>query len=356
MRTLVVGGRGHVGARVVASLEALGAGEVTLASRTSTPRLDVADASTFGCLDGHDVVVDCSDTTRGDAAALIEHCARRPVTLVEVGADAARYRAWLDRLGRVPSDAFRGRIVLGLGAYPGVSNVLAGAVLREVANPTSLDVWLSWSLCSGAGPGTCELMVDALRRPGVRVRDGVVVAGPPLGEVVATPGLDGVSHGVDLGFPEGVLLHASAGVPDVRTIVANRPAAPRALLRAVAWSARRSLTRGALAACAMRCGFRVVRAGLLARRTTAVHMRVEATGADGTRRAAELRAPDAFALVGHAVAVGSEMLLESPPPPGVVHPDRAFAIEPLVERINARFDAGITWGTDGGSSRPASLV
>lgn len=344
MRTLVVGGRGHVGTRVVGSLRALGAGPVTVSSRATRPRLDVTDPATFDCIDDHDVVVDCSDTVGADATALIDHCARRPVTFVETGADAARYRTWLERLGRVPPDEFRGRIVLGLGAYPGVSNALAGAVLRATERPTAVDVFLSWSLCSGAGRATCELMVDALRRPGVRVRDGVVVAGAPLGDIVATPALDGVSYGIDLGFPEGVLLHASTGVPDIRTIVANRPSAPRALLRAVAWGARRGLLRGRVAAFGMRTGFRVVRAGLLARRTTPVHMRVEATGAGGDRRAAELRAPDAFALVGHAVAAGCERLVEAPPPPGIVHPDRAFPIDALVARIDERFDAGVSWG------------
>lgn len=341
LRIVVVGGTGHVGARVAAALRDVDGVEVVSTSRRGRFSLDLADPASFDFRDG-DVVVNCADTVGTSPRRLYEYCLSRELTLVECTADASAYLDLYELFGSTPPKERRAQFVLGVGGYPGLSNTLA----RHVFTPgvtTKLELFISWSVLSGAGHGTCKLMAEALGSPSLNIRDGQEVWGPPLSEVWGCPYFSGARWGLELGLPESLLLHRSTGVPNVATYAFNRPPLPRFALGLVSWLARRGVFRWKLVRASALLGFRALRSLLLSGRSTRVHMVARGVYEEGKVKESELEAEDAFDAVGFAIASACMLIGERGHRPGLHHCDEILPLESWVERMRALGCAPIVW-------------
>jgi saccharopine dehydrogenase-like NADP-dependent oxidoreductase len=135
VRTLVLGGYGAVGARIVEQLRA--SGEVAFAAGRDAARADVVvDASEPGAvslqaaLSEVDVVVNAAGVEDPDLVALI---AGRGVAFVDITATTG-YVATLERL------ELSQPVLLSVGLAPGLTNLLAAAVHAAAPRPIDLAV------------------------------------------------------------------------------------------------------------------------------------------------------------------------------------------------------------------------
>ena len=150
---LVIGGRGVVGARVVAALEALGRWEVWVGSRNPSGArevcVDLTDPSTFSMLDRFLAVVNCADVTLALPDAAADHCLRCGAVFVQPTGDLdTLLRLRLHARAMAPA-GWPGLLVLGAGLHPGLSGVLAATCPGE--GPIDLAVHLTPNSVSGRG-------------------------------------------------------------------------------------------------------------------------------------------------------------------------------------------------------------
>jgi len=266
--------------------------------------LDLADPATFGRSDPFDVVVGCADSHAAPPDELATHVARRGGAFVDTSADAGTCLRLLD-LAKSGIERGSGLIVVGAGAMPGISNLLAAAAVRERGGAELVELFLSWSVLSGAGPGTVEIMSRGLAVPNRRYERGRLVAGPPVGRRVRVPIRGGWRTGFESGFPESAMLGRSLGVASTSTVLAVTPSLPAPALSVLSNLARRGFFSASAVRSAMRLGMRTVRGRLLLRRATGVTMLAAADRpADDFERACGLgiRASDAFRAAGAATA------------------------------------------------------
>ena len=337
VRVLVIGGRGHIGAQIVAALRGIDGIEVVVAGRRVGPEVDVAvdvtDPGTFPAIVDGDCVVNCTDTYTATPDALFAHCLGRTVRFIETTAEPDAYLRLLQIARQLAPADLRGTAVLGVGAFPGISNLLAAAAARCAPGCDRLEVTVSWSVLSGAGAGTCEVMVRALSAPLRRYRNGILETVPPIGDVVRDATLDAVAY--EIGLADPLLIHYSTGVPTIRFAASPRPRSPRWAVRTLSALARRGVFRPLWVQALLRGTFRGLRAGLLRRRTTAIRMvaRARAPGQEPATRL--LDSTDAFSLSAHTVAATIALLAERHVEPGTYTVDQLLGIDEVLARLRA---------------------
>lgn len=277
MKILVVGGSGHIGTRVVSTLRSEPRFDVWVAGRRPSQyaqgvELRVDAPETFEQVSEYDVVINCTDTYSLSPVPLFEHCLRHDLVYVETTADTSSYIDLYHCAESIPADARRGSAILGMGIFPGLSNILAGDAARLLDRCESLDLHLSWSVLSGAGSGTCEVMVQSLARPIRHARDGEIVEAAPIGKPQAVDVFEGLATGFELGLPESFLLWKSTDARNTSVIVSTRPEGPKITLQATHWATSRGWCRPRFVQSVMRGAFHVIRAGILAKRSTPLEM------------------------------------------------------------------------------------
>lgn len=263
-RVLVVGGGGFLGRRVVEELTARG-----FAVSVGQP------------VDGADVVVNCADSIAAPPDAAIARVLEKGGMWIDAGAD----EGLVNRLIRESRRRVKGSVVVGMGLFPGISNLMA----REVG-----DVVVRVDPFSGAGKGTVRLMGEAL------------MGGRPA---------------------EVAMLEASGVKARVRYAVGFLPAW---LMDGVGKVARRCprwmVWPFASAATAM---LYLVRTVLLRRRSARI--RIEAEGLVLTAR-------DGFGAAAAALAAACEILCASPPPPGMWMPDEVMRLADVLAAMPGRVE------------------
>lgn len=220
MRALVIGGTGFFGARVARALRASNA-EVTIAgSRASADveiDLECVDAK---MLAAYDVVINCADTLARPPDRLHEAANAAGVIYLETTADpGAISRALLRR----STLAGPGVTVLGVGIFPGLSNLAAHAAFVDNGRRGPVEVGMQFSPFSAAGAGMVALIAHLMAEPapyyeaGIRRKAAAFSSGPPMP-------YEGQWRGsLRAAIPETELLHASIGVPDVLAILSPQP-------------------------------------------------------------------------------------------------------------------------------------
>lgn len=378
MRCIVLGGAGGMGATACRQLAAPGgadelivadrdaeraaavaAGLAGAPARVTSRAVDLADgAATRALLAGADLVLNCAGPFFRLGVPALEAALDAGVPYVDLCDDPEPTLAMLaldERARRAGVFA-----VVGMGASPGVSNLLAARAARRLERVD--DCFTVWPLDGAAPPGSPPLLDRAAagaRRPPpaaavhlmeqisgrIRVVEGgALVARPPLAAVALDPPGFGPGTGYTVGHPEPLTLHGSLGIRGrAANLMLLRPATA-AYLRAV----RRELDRGATsreAAAAEVLAPRPGRALLAALRGLAL----AGPGAlppffallEGERDGRRLRVgchvttlpPGMDGATAIPAALAAVCLHRAPPPPGVHPPERALDADAFLARL-----------------------
>jgi hypothetical protein len=145
MKILALGGAGRVGNRIVQMLSARGVGDVTIADRAAPSHIvdarfeeiDIEDGGRLGrLLSDHDVVVNTVGPFDRWGCRILDAAIAAGTHYVDVCDDP---RPTLELLERGPRAAEMGvRAVVGLGASPGLPNLLMVVAARELDDTDSL--------------------------------------------------------------------------------------------------------------------------------------------------------------------------------------------------------------------------
>jgi hypothetical protein len=323
-RVLVIGGRGFLGQRVVAALSSRPGVEVVAGTRHggNDVTVDLSDPATFSVMERFDIVVDCADSLSASPDAALAWCLAHGPTFIEATADPLT----LERLLRQGSSR-SGLAILGVGLFPGLSNLLARSVWQRAGEQGHLELGVRISPLSGAGAATRRLMTALLDTPALTYRAGQPLELAPLtpGPRLPFPGRDRATTAVRLAEP--AMLRASTGASDVAAYLAAFPGFLAPVVRLLAGGRRRR----ALLRPFMRAGLAVVRGGLLRWRRG----RIELTAAAGDQHAG-LVTRDGFAATASAIAAAVDLLAaHRPQRAGVVTPDQLFDLDETLARMRA---------------------
>jgi len=238
-RILVIGGFGFYGERVCSALTdagyAVDRGTRDPRGRERAVAFDLRATEHLGRLADYDAIVNCSDSVHAPPDRAIEHILAHGGTWFEMGADAVATRRLLDL---DPGDAPKGRVVLGVGVFPGLSTALAKAVHDESPGCERLELGIRVSPLSGAGIGNCALMAESLFVPASRYEDGVRrVTRTAMGPTVYLPFGGSRQPSVNFALPDTELIAAVTGARSVTAYLSVAPNLLRFNFGALAWLA-----------------------------------------------------------------------------------------------------------------------
>lgn len=338
MRVLVIGGRGFVGSRVLQALHSLHDIEVWIGSRTprgsNSIKADLNNQSTFSGMNNFDYVINCSDSIKAPPDNAINYCLIKGLTFLEASADLVTIDRILTKMRgqQANSDAPQGMVILGIGLFPGLSNVMARAAFQSRQNCQRLDIGVELTPLAGSGLGTASLGTRMLEFPAVRYEDGQRVTEPSIQKGIKMPFWSRERRTMQMGMPESVMLHYSTGVATTATFVATRPPAPGfwiSFLSALL-SPRSALRRPFIFL--MRHQFNLFRTVMLRR----VREPIELTAQADKSSWIFFRTNDGFLAIGYVIAAALSLLASKPKmPPGLYLPDEVFGLSELVSKIQA---------------------
>ena len=224
MKVVVIGGHGFYGQKVVAALSSLQNIKTYIASRRSKSphiKLDLCDESSFERIREFDVVINCSDSVAAAAQALMKYCLKTGIDYFEMGATEFSTQNLLN----VSVDQPKGRAIIGVGIFPGISTILAHHVCKEQQyNVNSLELGIRLSPLSGAGAGNCNLMTKMLTIPSYSIIDGQVVHDRPVGRAVSFYFHGGNTYTANqIALADTALLNHAMKVPNIATYLAINP-------------------------------------------------------------------------------------------------------------------------------------
>ena len=189
MRTLLLGASGTLGRRVAGDLaRAAPVTELVLAARrehrlaevaallggAQVRSVDVADpVSLKAALDGVELVVNCAGPGYLTEEAAARACAAAGLSYLSVNADHEPVASVLALQGLARE---RGAVlVTGIGAAPGISNLLAALALDALDEPRELELGLAGSSADGGGEATLLHLLRELSAPAPVLADGRVI-------------------------------------------------------------------------------------------------------------------------------------------------------------------------------------
>src|SRR2546426_819937 len=108
--------------------------------------IDLSDAATFGILENFDTVVNCADTSCVSSDSCLSYCLEAGKTFIETSAFPSVVEHLLRTFGlfdAVRPRTVRGIAVVGLGLFPGVSNVAARSLCPYGCSRLELAVRMS---------------------------------------------------------------------------------------------------------------------------------------------------------------------------------------------------------------------
>lgn len=318
-RVLVIGGRGHFGAAVLGALRSAGfAVQSGGRDGRNDTHVDLAAPDSFAAFDGFEAIVNCADGSLASPLPAAQHCLRHGGVFVETSANLPVVDTLL-RLREESGDG-PGLVVVSLGIFPGLSDLMLGANAQGTAKVPVLSIMLD--VLSGAGRGMVRLMVGMLGQ-GERAQAGVMA-----------PHSGGPRRGAPLPFAEQRL---SKGPQVPLTQLVAGPGATW-LLRLMDHLLRRS---GALSPYvrALCVGmFHLGRGLLLKQRRTRLELVACDAGTGGYLRYSTL---DGLRSGGFVVAAALELLLRATPrPAGVVTPAEVLHLDSVLASMSSLGDPG----------------
>jgi hypothetical protein len=337
IRVLVIGGSGFLGSRTVQALAKLPGVQVTASHRGADSgvgaRLDLAEPSTFSEMTKYDFVVNTSDTLAASPIRAIDYALYNGVRFVEAGAHAATMDELMRRT-RGPAadrDGWTGTLLLGMGLFPGLSNLLAKHVVRWVGPPEELNVVVRRNPLAGGGPGLVELMVRATQDDTVRYAEGTRVTEPPIRPGVRLFTGKKTVPTIGVGLPEAHMLHASLDIPSVATFVTTTPTLPSWMTSPLLRWMPTGPDAEKVFVPMMRRYLRTIRTGVFKGKPEFVEINV-VTG-DGDQFA--LRTDDGMAATAYALAASVAAMDAADPAPGAYLPDELLELGEVMNRMLA---------------------
>jgi hypothetical protein len=341
-RILLIGGKGYFGARVANALRTLDGVDVRIATRKAGPdevALDLRDASSFDALTAFDVVVNCSDTLAAPPDPAIGAVFARGGTWVETTDEAGTILRLLQRYHVDADEPPAGRLLIGAGIMPGLSNLLAAKLKRgvEAFTPvTRLEVAIRLNPLSGAGGGMSTLSARLLANVSRRFEDGKLIIDPPAWFSPLIPFKRGLMPALRIGLPEAIMLGYSTGVPNTAAyFTTGLPFAQGAMLGLSILFPKDPVFKP-LATDALGAAISGLRGGLFGGVRTSFDIVALANRQDPLRHdgpALRLTFDDGIAAAAYAVAASVARLHEATPTPGAYLPDECFDLDALLVDI-----------------------
>lgn len=239
MRILIIGARGFFGGHVKRAVELLPRCEVVAGGRRadSDARIDLSDASTFDVMRQFDVTINCTDSVETPPLSAIRYCLENGCTFIDSIADPATLEHVLYAVRGAPGSVAapaEGRVILGMGFMPGISNLLAKRLLDDGKKPERLEIAVRSSSFAGGGRGMAVLMARCIIQNTIRYENGHRVEDRPVSRGIVAPFVDGDLRTARVGLPEAVMLPWSTGARSTSTYVAPKPEFMRHVLHALA--------------------------------------------------------------------------------------------------------------------------
>ncbi len=164
-----------------------------------------------------DLIVNYSDNFKASPFELICFCLRDGSKLLECSADPLTIQNIFDRV----HSKGNGTVVVGVGLFPGLSNILLRDLASRVKQVKRLRLSIFISPFSQAGSSTCRLMAEHFAYDTCVIVDGQRVKRKTLEPVrisAAKP-----YSGLRLFFPEVVMLEKSLRIPNIETFLVPMP-------------------------------------------------------------------------------------------------------------------------------------
>src|SRR5229473_2848785 len=198
-KVLVIGGTGRIGRFAVEACRRIGDLDVSTGGRAPSGeggvQIDLGNAATFRALDNFDTIIDCADTSEVSPESCLAYCLEHGQTFLETTALPNVIQSLLRRFRSLDaSTSCQGLAVLGMGLFPGVSNVAAQSLSPEGCKRLELAVRLS--PFSGSGPGTAKLMTHLLFADVQYYEAGLRVERMPFTIEVDFPFMSGIERGM----------------------------------------------------------------------------------------------------------------------------------------------------------------
>lgn len=333
MKIIVLGGKGFLGRRVVAALEERSY-TVAVGGRSGPVVVDVTREETFGGLDDFDVVINCSDTVIASPHQAVEYTLERGKTWIETTADGATLARLADDYRPLAGDSRStdGVLVMGMGIFPGLSNVLAKHLSEKVESCRHLELAVRFSPFTGAGPGMCRLISHFLGISPQFVVEGRLREVSPF-----DPGPDlsfpsGLHSTLAVPFVEPMLLQRSLGLSEISAYLSLQPGWLHELTSAMIWSCPSAILRWSLIRDTAYYYLRFLRGVVLRKRPAHIEMTGVAHSSTGESATGGFEFPDAIRATGAAVAAGVN-LLPRDLSGGGYFPDEVFDLQELLSEM-----------------------
>lgn len=337
MRALVIGGRGFVGSKVVTALTGLPHADVWVGSRSNgqgtSVKLDLTDPTTFSTMDSFDYIVNCSDSLKAPPDSAIDYCLKTGLTFIELSADLGTVDRILTEMraeDRGTQESLRGLVILGIGLFPGLSNLMAKAAYDLQPGCERLELGFRIMPFSGSGAGTASLVKPMVEAPAIWYENGQRVSDRPGNKGVGMPFVRGEALTVKWGLPEAVMLHHSLRLPSTATYLATRPVALGKMMAALpGLLPRRPFFRRLLLA-VMGYQGTFLKAFLLRK----VREPIEITAMADRRHCILFWTNDGFVALGYVVAAALIVLSSrAKPKPGLYLPDELFEMNEILNQM-----------------------
>lgn len=332
-RILVIGGNGFYGRTVAGALRKIDGLDVSIGSRSSAARMDLRDTSTFDTLDGYDVVVNCTDSLAANATAATAHVLARGGTFVETTDDAETLLKLIQTWRGQPTT---GRLLIGLGLMPGLTNIVAAELSRRVGGARTLEVAVRFNPLSGAGPGMSGLSAKVIANVGRRFIDGALRNSPPVWTAPLIPFRDGFGTAVRTGLPEALMLGFSTGARDTAAYLSTGSPLIESALFGAALAFPQDALFKPLATDALSQAITTLRGGVLRDRRTPFEVVALADRASALRHDGSwlrVTMSDGMRAAGALTAAGIAALCARPVASGVYLPDELFSLDDALHAL-----------------------
>jgi NAD(P)-dependent dehydrogenase (short-subunit alcohol dehydrogenase family) len=337
MNCVVLGGTGYFGGSVARALRNAGQ-QVTIASRTpradsDSLRFDFQDATSFEALNAFDLVINCADTTAAAPDAAISHVLDRGGTFIETTDDA---KSILRLIEVFRGNYTPGRLIIGMGIMPGLSNLAAAALAHGRDKDARVEVAIRLNPLSGAGNGMSALSAQVVANVSKRWENGQLIKDPPVWFSPLIPFRDGAAPALRTGLPEAIMLGYSLGARNTAAYLSTGSALIEGALFGASLLMPQDYLFKPIAVKALGGAFSAVRGGLLRNLRTPFEIVAMVGRTDDFRHngaSLSLWISDGIDAAGAAVGAAAQALQASPLAPGVYLPDEAFTLDDILARI-----------------------
>lgn len=174
MKVLLIGGSGFIGKHIKKTLKKYNP-ELHVITGTRSPKagdeiyFDILNEKLFNSLKNFNFIINCSDTFIASPLSIIDYCLFNNLVFLEITADSNIIEKILHQYRNTKQLNYKitGSVIIGLGIFPGLSNILAGYLLKNAYTKGSIELGIKTNFFSGAGKSMAKLMVDMIDKNAV---------------------------------------------------------------------------------------------------------------------------------------------------------------------------------------------